>query len=190
MDTKFTLHIIQHVYKIKDPYYPKKISFIIYITHLHTLSSVKSEVFCNKDKIMLIPWTTTLANFTILVDNEIVGKGLVLYLTYSVSRARNLYLSTDNRYLWFQTVKRLATEKVQQSLPSMWWIYIGLDVKLETAAHNGGEWSPWLLVCCAFCKRIIIEEPSLLGCDTVSLYKRSVIQGYRKRWTGFETAIT
>jgi hypothetical protein len=124
---------------------------------------------------MLLPWTTTLASLTMLVYDEIFGKGLVVYLTYSVSSARNSYLSTDKRYLWFQTVKGFATEKVQQSLPSMSWIYTGLDVKLETAAHNGGEWSTWLLVCCVFCKRIIIEEPRLLESDTVSLYKRFAI---------------
>jgi len=45
MGMKFSLHIIQLVYERKDPYYPKKISFIIYIIQLHTLSSVKSEVF-------------------------------------------------------------------------------------------------------------------------------------------------
>ena len=26
--------------------------------------------------------------------------------------------------------------------------YIGLDVKLETAARNGDEWSTWLLMLC------------------------------------------
>jgi hypothetical protein len=175
MGRKFILHIIQFVYKRKDPYNPKKISFIIYIIHLHTLSSVNSEVFWKQRQIMLIPWATPLADFTILVYSALFGKELIFYLTYSISRAINLYLSIDKSYLWFQTVKRLATEKVKESLPSMSCIYISLDVKLETAAGNGGEWSTWLLVCSAFCKRIIIEEQSLLGCGTVSLHKRFVI---------------
>jgi hypothetical protein len=68
-------------------------------------------------------------------------------------------------------VKRLAIEEVQESLPSISWIYIGLNVKLETAARNGGEWSTWLLVCCAFCKISIIKEPSLLGCEAALLGK-------------------
>jgi hypothetical protein len=83
-------------------------------------------------------------------------------------------------------LKRLATKKVKESLPSMSCIYISLDVKLETAAHNGGEWSTWLLVCSAFCNRIITEEPSLLGCDTMSLHKKFVIlhkyHGAFKTW--------
>jgi hypothetical protein len=54
MGMKFTLHIIQLVYK-RDPYNPKKISFIIYIIHLYTLSSVKSKVFWNKDKSCWFP---------------------------------------------------------------------------------------------------------------------------------------
>jgi len=62
MDTRFTLHIIQPVYKRKDLYYPKKISFIIYMIHLHTLSTVKSEVFWNKDKSCRFPELQHLQN--------------------------------------------------------------------------------------------------------------------------------
>jgi len=96
----------------------------------------------------------------------------------------------NKRYLWFQTVKRLATEKVQESLPSMSWIYTGLDVKLETAASNGSEWSTWLLVCCGFCKRIIIEEPSRLGCVTVQEVRNIMkYHGAFKTWNYSPTDI-
>ena len=90
-------------------------------------------------------------------------------------------------------MKRLAAEKVQESLPSMSWIYISLDIKLETAARNGGEWSTLLLVCCAFCKRIIIEEPSLLGCDSVTVQEVCNITKYHgafKTWNYSPTDTT
>jgi hypothetical protein len=128
----------------------------------------KKRSLLDQRQIILLSWTTPLANFTLLVYTQIFGKGLALYLTHSISRAKNLYLTTDKRYLSFQTVKRLAIEKVKDSLPSISWIHIGLGVKLETSACNGGEWSTCLLVCCAFCKRIITEEPSLLGWHCVT----------------------